>query len=70
MSLILDVLYYAALGLGLLLGTVMRPPPFVAYLTQGVILTLVGSLGFILGQSGFLVAPYLLLLSIGSAADS
>ena len=68
MSPFLDVLYYAALGLGLLLGTLKRPPLSVAYLTQGVILTLVGSLGFILGQNGFLVAPYLLLLSVGFAA--
>ena len=68
MSPLLDVLYYAALGLGLLLGKFRRPPLLIAYLTQGVILTLVGSLGFLLGQSGFLLAPYLLLLSVGFAA--
>ena len=68
MPLLLDVLYYAALGLGLLLGTFKRSPQFLAYLTQGVILILVGSLGIILGQSGFLVEPYPLLLSVGFAA--
>ncbi len=68
MSSLLDALYYAALGLGLLLGAFRRPPLLIAYLTQGVILTLVGSLGFLIGQSGFLIAPYLLLLSVGFAA--
>ena len=69
MSLLLDILYYAFLGLGLLIGTFNRPTPVIGHLTQAVILVLVGSLGFLLGQGGLLDAtPSLVLISVGFAA--